>query len=158
MWDLPGAVSFIDSIDNYFHGRTRIYYALQVEKYLSEAISEYCCVDAADYESDLDVESAIRLATFSTSDDFDIDEDDAAATLDEYVQAAAFEDLQSIISKLPKIFRHLADHIQEEDILVEGSDELVQEYLSDPPGHYDPDDDEKNDIPPYSPIDAIFQR
>ena len=70
----------------------------------------------------------------------------------------AFNEFQGIISKLPEHFRHLADHVQEDDIVVDGSDDLIQEYLSNPPGHYEPDDDKDSDDSPYSPIDAIFQR
>ena len=43
------------------------------------------------------------------------------------------------------IIRHLADHIQEDDITVDGSDNIVQEYLSNPPGHYEPDYDRDYD-------------
>ena len=78
--------------------------------------------------------------------------------LDECVQEEVFNKLQNIISKLPEHFRHLADDIQEYDIIVEGSDDLIQEYLSDPPGHYDPDDGKDSDDSSYSSIDAIFQR
>ena len=90
---------------------------------------------------------------------YDIDEDEAAATLDECVREEVFGELEKIISMLPEHFRHLADHIQEDDITVDGSDSIVEEYLSSPPGHYEPDDDRDYDMePPYSPIDAIFQR
>ncbi len=107
----------------------------------------------------LDVESAVQSASNCSSDGYDIDEDEAATTLDECVQAEAFDDLQDIILKLPEHFRHLADHIQKDDIVVDGSDNLVQEFLSNPPGHYDPDDDRNSDARDnYSPIDAIFQR
>ena len=157
-WDLDDGVDFICAIDDYFHGENRVFYALQVEQYLSEAIDEFCSVDASDYESSLDVESAVLSATSYSPDGSDIDEDDAAATLDECVQEEAFNEFQGIISKLPEHFRHLADHVQEDDIAVDGSDDLIQEYLSNPPGHYEPDDDKDSDDSPSSPIDAIFQR
>lgn len=157
-WDLADGVEFICSIDDYFHGKNRILYTQQVDKYLSEAIDEFCAVDAADYEVILDVEDAVRSATCCTPDGDDIDEDDAAATLDECVREEAFSEFQSIISKLPEHFRHLADHVQEDDIVVDGSDDLVQEFLSNPPGHYEDDDDRDSDDTFYSPIDAIFQR
>ena len=157
-WDLDDGVDFICAIDDYFHGKNRVFYALQVEQYLSEAIDEFCSVDASDYESGLNVESAVLSATSYSPDGSDLDEDDAAATLDECVQEEAFNEFQGIISKLPEHFRHLADHVQEDDIVVDGSDDLIQEYLSNPPGHYEPDDDKDSDDSPYSPIDAIFQR
>ena len=156
--DLDDGADFICAIDGYFSGKNRVYYALQVERYISDAIDEFCSVDASDYEISLDVESAVLSATSCSPDGSDIDEDDAAATLDECVQEEAFNKLQEIISKLPEHFRHLADHIQEDDIVVVGSDDLVQEYLSNPPGHYEPDDDKDSGTSPYSPIDAIFQR
>lgn len=138
--------------------KNRIYYVQQVEQYLSEAIDEFCNVDASWYEAGLDVGEAIRSASCFSPDGYDFDEDDAASTLDEYIRDEAFQDLQAIISKLPEHFKYLADNVQADDIMVDGSDLLVQEYLSDPPGHYDPDKDEDTDDDSYSPIDAIFQR
>lgn len=157
-WGLDESVEFIRSVDDYFRGKNRILYIQQAEKYLSEAIDECCTVDADDYEGRVDVESAIRFATYYSPDGGDIDEVEAAATLDEYVQEEAFNELEKIIAKLPEHFRHLADHIQEDDFIVDGSENLIQEYLSNLPGHYEPDDDEDTDDQPYSPIDAIFQR
>lgn len=158
-WDLDDGVDFIQSIDEYFHGKTRIFYVLQVEKYLAEAIEEYCSVDASDYETILDVDAAVRSATSSSPDGYDIDEDDAAAELDDCIREEAYSNFEKIISKLPAHFRHLADHISEDDFVIDGSDSLVEEYLSDPPGHYDPDDGRDSDEQsPYSAIDAIFQR
>lgn len=158
-WDLEDGVDLIRSIDDYFHGKNRIFYIKQVEQYLAEAIEEFCSVDASDYEASLDVDSAVRSASSFSPDGYDIDEDDAAATLDEGVREEAFNNFEKIIAMLPEYFRHLADHIQEDDFIVDGSDNLVEEYLSNPPGHYEPDDDRDYDEqPPYSPIDAIFQR
>lgn len=127
-------------------------------KYLSEAIDEFCTVDASDYEDSIDVESAILSAENCSADDCYIDEDEAIAALDECVQEEAFDEFQSIIAKLPECLRHLADDIQEYDIIVEGSEDLVQEYLSDPSGHYEPDDNKNSNDSSYSAIDAIFQR
>ena len=158
-WNLDDGADLIRSIDDYFHGKNRIFYVLQVEQYLAEAIAEYCSVDASDYEAILDVDDAVRSATSCSPDGYDIDEDEAAATLDECVREEVFGELEKIIALLPEHFRHLADHIQEDDITVDGSDSIVEEFLSDPPGHYEPDDDRDYDEqPPYSPIDAIFQR
>ena len=158
-WDLEDGVEFIRSVDNFFHGKNRIFYVQQVEQYLTEAIDDFCNVDASDYEAFLDVDSAVRSAASCSPDGYDFDEDDAAATLDEWVREEAFNSFEKIISKLPKHFQHLADHIREYDFSVDGSDSLVQDYLSDPPGHYDPDDRrDSDDDSPYSPIDAIFQR
>jgi len=158
-WNLDDGVDFICSIDDFFHGKNRIFYVQQVEQYLAEAIDECCSVDAADYEAFLDVDAAVRSAASCTPDGYDFDEDEAAATLDECVREEAFSEFERIISRLPKHFQHLADRIQEDDFVVDGSDDLVQDYLSDPPGHYDPDDHgDSDDHPPYSPIDAIFQR
>jgi len=158
-WDLENGVDLIRSMDDYFHGKNRIFYVQQVEEYLVEAIEEYCNVDASDYDISLDVDSAIRSAAAFGPDGYDVDEDEAAAILDECVREEAFNEFENIIARLPEHFRFLADHIQEDDFIVDGSDSLVEEYLSDPPGHYEPDDDKDfDDHPPYSPIDAIFQR
>lgn len=158
-WDLEDGVDLIRSIDDYFHGKNRILYIIQVEQYLTEAVEEFCSVDASDYEASLDVDSAVRSATTFSPDGYDIDEDDAAATLDECVREEAFNDFEKYIAMLPAHFRHLANHIQEDDITVDGSDNIVEEYLSTPPGHYEPDyDRDYDEQPPYSPIDAIFQR
>lgn len=158
-WNLDDGAKFIRSIDDFFHGTKRIFYVQQVEKYISEAIDECCSVDAADYETFLDIDSAIQSATSYYADDYDIDEDDAAATLDDCVRKVAFNEFEKIIAMLPEHFHYLADHIQEDDFIVDGSDNLVEDYLSNPPGHYDPDDDnDDGDQSSYSPIDAIFQR
>lgn len=158
-WDLEDGVDLIRSIDDCFRGKNRIFYIQQVEQYLTEAIEEFCSVDASDYDASLDVDSAVRSATSFSPDGYDIDEDDAAATLDECVREEAFSEFEKIIAVLPEHFRHLADNIQEDDFIVDGSDNLVEEYLSNPPGHYEPDDDRDYDEPPpYSPVDAIFQR
>lgn len=158
-WELVDGVDLIRSIDDYFHGKNRIFYVQQVEQYLTEAIEEFCSVDASDYEAGLDVDSAVRSATSFSPDGYVVDEDDAAATLDECIREDAFDDFEKLIAMLPEHFRHLADNIQEDDFTVDGSDDLVEEYLSNPPGHYEPDDDgDYDEQPPYSPIDAIFQR
>lgn len=158
-WNLDDGADLIRSIDDYFHGKNRIFYVQQVEKYLVEAIEEYCSVDASDYEAILDVDDVVQSAISYSPDGYDIDEDEAAATLDECVREEVISELEKIIAMLPEHFRHLADHIQEDDITVDGSDNIVEEYLSNPPGHYEPDDDRDYDEqPPYSPIDAIFQR
>lgn len=157
-YHLSDGVEFIGAVDDYLHGKRRIFYIQQVEKYLSEAIDEFCTVDASDYEDSIDVESAILSAENCSADDCYIDEDEAIAALDECVQEEAFDEFQSIIAKLPECLRHLADDIQEYDIIVEGSEDLVQEYLSDPSGHYEPDDNKNSNDSSYSAIDAIFQR
>ena len=157
-WDLEEGVEFIRSIDGYFCGESREAYIYQVERYLPEAIDEFCTVDASDYDSCLDIESAIRSATFYNGEGYDLDEDYAAAALDECIQQEAIDELKRIISKLPKPFRYLADDIHEDYISVEGSDDLIQSYLSAPSGHYEPDDQTDLDDLIYSPIDAIFQR
>lgn len=158
-WDLEDGVDFICSVDDLFHGKNRIFYVQQIEQYLTDAIDEFCSVDASDYEAFLDVDSTVRSAASCTPDGYDFDEDDAAATLDEWVREEAFNAFEKIISKLPEHVRYLADPIQEDDFVVDGSDSLVQDYLSDPLGHYDPDDSrDSDDDSPYSSIDAIFQR
>ena len=95
------SLNISSDIDDYFHGKNRFFYALQVEQYLSEAIDEFCSVDASDYESSLDVESAVLSATSYSPDGSDIDEDDAAATLDECVQEEAFNDCAIVYADSP---------------------------------------------------------
>lgn len=155
-WVLDDGVEIIRSIDDHFFGENRICYVQQVEKYLAEAIEDYCSVDASDYEAILDVDYAVQFATCSNND---FNEDEAAAILDECVREEAFDKFKRIISKLPDYFQHLADYVQGDDFDVYGSDGLVEEYLSNPPGHYEPNDTKDLDEQPlYSSIDAIFQR
>ena len=157
-WHLSDGTEFICAVDDYFHGKRRVFYIQQVEKYLSEAIDDFCTVDASDYEYSFDIESVVHSATNCSSDDYYVDEDEAATTIDECVQEEVFNEFQSIISKLPEHFRHLADDIQEYDITVDGSEDLIKEFLSNPPGHYDSGDNRGSDASSYSAIDEIFQR
>lgn len=92
-WDLYQSVEFIGAIDKHFCGENRYLYVQQVEDYLREEIMEYCNLDASDYEQYLDVESAIRFATSYDPDGGEIDENEAAETLDECVRERALNDL-----------------------------------------------------------------
>lgn len=157
-WEFDESVEFIRSVDDYFHGKNRILYIQQVEKYLTETIEEYREVDATDYEGDVDVEEAVRSAVVYSPDGGEIDEIEAAATLDEYIREEAFCSFRKIIDNLPAHFRHLAEQIEADDFDVNGSDEIVEDFISNPPGHYDYDDEKESDTHPYSPVDAIFQR
>lgn len=79
-WEFDESVEFIRSVDDYFHGKNRILYIQQVEKYLTETIEEYREVDATDYEGDVDVEEAVRSAVVYSPDGGEIDEIEAAAS------------------------------------------------------------------------------
>lgn len=156
---LDEAANLICSIDGYFHGKNRISYIQQVDNYLVEAIEAYLIVDASDYEMRLDIDSAVASAMSCGYDDCDINVDEAIDILDECVREEVFREFRRFITTLPKHFWHLADNITADDFQVEGSDNLVEDYLSNPPGHYESDDDSRfDDQSTYSPIDAIFQR
>ena len=101
----------------------------------------------------------MRSVTSSSPDGYDIDEDDANVELDDCILEESYSNFEKSISKLPAHFRHLAEHINEDDFAVDVSDSLVDEYLSDPPGHCDPDNGRDSDEQSlHSVIDAFFQR
>lgn len=157
MWDLGEGAKFINACDSYFQGENYDGFIQQVEHYLTEAIDNFCNVDASDYEAKVDVEKAIRQATSIDADGGGIDEDDAASILENDIQKEVYKDLRAIILGLPPYFAYLADDLDMRDIDVEGAEWMVQDYLSDTPGHHESDDDPSDDDE-YSPMDAIFQR
>lgn len=155
-WHLGDIVSFINSCDSYFCGTARDSYIRQTTECLSDSIDEFCDVDAVDYDIGLDVESAIRLAT---DIDGDVDIDEATSLLEEDIQEDVLSDIKQLISSLPEPFTHMVDNYTLDDIYVGNANYLVEDYLENPPGHYDPDADDENDGDRgYSPIDAIFER
>lgn len=156
--DLEDGAKFIAGCDSLFNDKNRIYYILQVERFLKEAISEFCDVSADDYEFSLDVEQAVSDATINDSDGADVDENEAAEILEDNLKETVLEELQEIIKLLPTHFAYLAEGIDVDDISVSGTDSLVEDFLSDPPGHHEPLYDENTNNDGYSPIDAIFQR
>jgi len=160
--ELGDGAKFIRACDRLFHGKNRIFYATQVEHYLTEAISEFCEVDATDYESALDVEHAVRDATYPDGpggDDIEVDEDEAAETLEEELKEIVLDDLQTIFRELPAHFAFLIEDIDEDSISVSGTDSLIDDFLSNPPGHHEiQHGQEDSSDGGYSAIDAIFQR
>lgn len=160
--ELGDGAKFICACDPLFHGKNRIFYATQVEHYLTEAISEFCEVDATDYESALDVEQAVRDATYPDGpcgDDIEVDEDEAAETLEEELKEIVLDDLQTIFRNLPAHFAFLIEDIDEDSVSVSGTDSLIDDFLSNPPGHHEiQHDQEDSSDDGYSAIDAIFQR
>ena len=154
-WHLGDIVSFINSCDSYFCGTARDSYIRQTIECLSDSINEFCDVDAVDYDIGLDVESAIRLAT---DIDGDVDINEATSILEEEIQEDVFSDLKQLILSLPEPFTHMVDNYNLDDIYVGNADYLVEDYLENPPGHYDPDVDDDSDDRGYSSIDAIFER
>lgn len=159
LWKLDDGANIICLIDSYFHKKDRLSYIQQVEHYLVEAIEKCLRVDVSNYEDILDVDSVIRSAISGNYGDYDIGIDEAIETLDKCVQEEACNELTKIISTLPEYFQHLANHITDVNFLVEGSENLIEDYLFTPPDYCEFDDHidyENHDL--FSPIDAIFQR
>lgn len=153
-WSLPDAVPFIAKCDSLFHGSKRLHYTQQVDRYLKEAIDEYCEVEADWY--DVDVSEAIEETTDYTPDGNIPDIDSAAEYIKEFVAESAIDDLHDLFGNLPHHFSHLIENIDADSISVSGADSLVESYLIDPPDEYEPVGREYHSD--YSPIDAIFER
>lgn len=86
-WSLGDGVIFLRDWDYLFQGEHRESYLRQSERYLEEAISDFCLIDASDYENDVDI------GTFIYSDPgFDLD--------DYYFLPTASEKLDERIQKL----------------------------------------------------------
>ena len=153
---LEDSVSIIAAWDHFFDGDDRDEYLSQAESYLSNEIERCCEVDVSSYSEDSLVESAIRFAYNTEYDYFDINL--AVNYLDEANRNIEYDELQRILNNLPEELQYLREDIARGDIFISGSEELIQEYLSNPPGHHESDDDENDGDSGYSPIDAIFER
>lgn len=153
---LEDSVSIITAWDHFFDGDARDEYLSQVESYLSNEIEHCCEVDVSGYSEDSLVESAVRFAYDTEYDYFDINL--AVNYLDEANRNIEYDELQRILDNLPEELQYLREDIMRSDIVISGSEELIQEYLSNPPGHHESDDDDNDGNGGYSSIDAIFER
>lgn len=153
---LKDAVSIIAAWDHFFDVDDRDEYLSQAQRYLVKEIERCCDVDVTGHSVDSLVESAVHSAYNGEYDYFDINL--ATNWLDEDLRDMEFEKLQQILNNLPEDLRHLSENLTRDDISISGSEELIQEYLANPPGHHESDDDEDNGNGGYSPIDAIFER
>ena len=78
--------------------------------------------------------------------------------MEEALRDVEYEELLRILDNLPEDLKYLREDISRSDITIVGADDLIEEYLSNPPGHHESDDDENSGDNAYSPIDAIFER
>lgn len=158
--DLRTAVPYIVELDKLFCGEFRISYIEQVTDWLKSAISDFCEADISDYSFSLDVEDAIEEATYFDPDGGGIDEDEAADILRDQARTEAYDELVDLLKDLPLPFAKLAKTVDEDDIEINGAEDLVEEYLSNQEtGHIDFDHAKYDDSDPgYSAIDAIFLR
>ena len=69
-----------------------------------------------------------------------------------------YDEMMRILKDLPEELEYLRESITRDDFTISGCEELIQEYLSNPPGHHESDDDDSDGTADYSPIDAIFER
>lgn len=155
-YDLEEAVTIIGAWDHIFVGDDRDEYLSQAEAYLSYEIDDCCEVDVSNYSVDSLVESAIHSAYDSEYDYFDVNL--AVGWLDEALRDMEYDELRRILDNLPGDLKYLGENISRSDITIVGSDELIEEYLANPPVHHESDDDENSGENDYSPIDAIFER
>ena len=153
-WSLQDAVPFIAKCDSLFHGSKRIHYTQQVDRYLKEAIDEYCDVEADWY--DVDVHEAIEETIEYTPDGDIADIEGATEYITEFIAESALDDLHDLFSNLPQHFSHLIENIDTGSISVSGAESMVESYLIDLPDEYEPISGEY--YSDYSPIDAIFER
>lgn len=149
------AIGIICAWDCFFEGEEREEYLSQAESYLSSLIEHRCEVDVSGYSPGAFVESAVRFA-YDHHGYFNINL--AVNALDEAYREMEYAELQQILAVLPEDLQYLRKDLAKSDISIFGSEELIQEYLTNPPGHHESDDDKDNENGGYSPIDAIFER
>lgn len=112
-----------------FTGRKRSMFIFASSESMAEAVYDYCGdVDAADHDPDVD--SAIHMAQWEAG----VDEDDAASIIEDEVRETVEWDIENIIKSLPPDIASARDYMDGVEIAVFGASELVDEYLSDPPG------------------------
>ena len=155
-YELEDIVSIISTWDNFFQGNVRDEYLLQAETSLGFEIERCCEVDVSGYSMDSLVEEAINSAYASEYDSFNIDA--AIDWLDDALRDVECDELRQKLDNLPEDLKWLRYEITPSDITISGSEELIQDYLSNSPGHHESDDDENDGSSGYSPIDAIFER
>ena len=155
-YDLEESVAIIAAWDHLFVGDDRDKYLSQAETHLSFTLEGCCEVDVSGYSVDTLVESAIHSAYDSEYDDFNVNW--AVDWLEEALRDVEYDELQRILDNLPEDLKYLGEDISRSDITIVGADDLIEEYLSNPPGHHESDDDENSGDNDYSPIDAIFER
>ena len=154
-YELEEIVSIISAWDNFFHGNERDEYLEQVENSLGFAIERCCEVDVSGCSVDSLIEEAIHSAYSSEYDSFNIGS--AIDWLDEALRDVECDELRQKLDSLPEDLKWLRYEITPSNITISGTEELIQEYLANPPGHHESDDENDSTIG-YSPIDAIFER
>ena len=151
---LDDAISIINTADSDFSDEDCDMFVDQIEDFLDNAITDYCHVNAEDYDYRLDIDATIKN---TTSKGTQIDVDKVASALDERVVEFVIDNLNYELSCLPSRFEHYYwDVDYSGDVEVYGAIELVENYLSDIADDNSHQDDNGNEY--YSPIDAIFER
>lgn len=151
---LDDAISVINTADSFFLDEECDMFVDQIENFLDNAITDYCHVNAEDYDYRLDIDATIKTTTHKGSQ---IDVDKVASVLDERVMEFVIDNLHYELSCLPSRFDHYYwDVDYSGDVEVYGAIELVENYLSDIADDNSHPDNNGNEY--YSPIDAIFER
>lgn len=155
-FNLEDAVSLINAVEDYYYLDDNEFFVECVTEFLNDSIGDYCKVYAEEYDYLLDIEAAVNAATAMTPHGSSVDIPKAVSILVSTIREHVSSSLRSDLLLLPLQFDDYRNADYSNEIMVEGTAELVENYLSD-----NADDDSHqggNGNGGYSPIDAIFER
>ena len=164
--DFLSIVQLVKQIDHLFEGSTNIGYKEQVDCALYDILRSECYVDADYFENELydEIEEAVESARSLGAEESAVDMQVATSNLDAVVGERTRQRLRKTAERLPQHFYHVLDFIEELEIYVEGSYQLISNYLDDwrtvlaTNKKISMNDHESDESEGYSPIDAIFER
>lgn len=154
-FNLEDAVDIIHTADDYYYNN-REFFIDCVTEFLEDAIGDYCKVYAEEYDYLLDIDSAVGAATTMSPNGSSVDISKAASILASTIREKVSSDLRSDLLWLPSCFKDYRDADYSNDIMVDGTVDLIENYLNEIA-----EDDSRQDSKStegYSPIDAIFER
>ena len=155
-FDLENAVSLINAAEDYYYLDDNEFFVECVTAFLDDSIGDYCKVYAEEYDYLLDIEAAVNAATTISVHGSSVDIPKAVSILETTIKKKVSDSLKNDLLWLPSQFidYQRADYTNE--IMVEGTVDLIENYLSELAE--DDSNQEGSSTQGYSSIDAIFER
>ena len=154
--EVYGLVKFIQRIEGFFTGNNRTLFLDLVQSKLEEEIALYCTDVPAD-AYDVDVSRIVADCSYQNEYGYQIDVDAAASVLDGMIKDDLSNEMFDLIQGLPGDIKPSLTFIQNLSMSVDGSSQLIEQYLRDDYG-YEYDDYRAEKYWDNDAIDQIFNR
>ncbi len=155
-FDLEDAVSLINTAEDHYYLDDNEFFVDCVTEFLNDSIGDYCKVYAEEYDYLLDIEAAVDASTTMSPHSSSVDIPKAVSILESVIKENVSDSLNSDLLWLPSQFIDYRHVDYSNDVMVEGTVDLIENYLSELAEDDSNQDD--NSTQGYSSIDAIFER